>query len=338
MRNTRQSINAIIAATVITPLPPRICAVNSDVKKDFTGSVQDWYITVDDIETGSLKNIGFYFSHKKNNLKYTDFDKEYIKNEFYKQVFESPKIIFKDENEINLISGEFEINKDNKELIDMTFQIEPISIEKDVFFSQWMMKLSNLLGTYTKIDLDKEIVNPISNILRPVVMYTTVAYQTDATQLYFPLIILKINKQEYEKLLVDDIIKYNVSFPNSNFLRTTENMVAEYYLNFDKISEKTDDALKFNVTEKILYAENQNDWDNKDFQLEVNNREIFFKKTDIFCENNLAEIFDDESYYFVNADFWYDTNTNAIYLLDEFEQNLITIKGEKIASFPFYSN
>ena len=127
-----------------------------DVKDDYTGSVQSWYKMIDDSETGQTKNLGFYFGHiDKQNFfldKVVDNDKQLIENVYYNHLFKLPYISNEviDSDVSNKIGFEMEVNKDNKEKIDMTVQFEPITDDDNILFSQWMMKLSNLITTYHK--------------------------------------------------------------------------------------------------------------------------------------------------------------------------------------------
>lgn len=126
-----------------------------DLKGDYSGSRQKYYLVVDDEETGFTDILGFYVSHINsedllliNESSLTD-DEKLIKNQY--EAFDKMPLITNEKIiRTNVIGNDFKINKDNKELIDMTFQIEPITVDKDIFFNQWMMKLSDLLSSYNK--------------------------------------------------------------------------------------------------------------------------------------------------------------------------------------------
>lgn len=122
---------------------------------DFTGSVQNWYSIVDNEETGFTKKLGFYLAHQDNNTNIYStgmFGSEtgvyYAYNNYLLQL---PKIE-KTGDIVNKIGQEFDVYKDNKELIDMTYQIEPISLDENVLFSSWLMKLNDLLSNYHKLN------------------------------------------------------------------------------------------------------------------------------------------------------------------------------------------
>ena len=105
--------------------------------------------TVPTIEN-SLENR--FFSLKiKNEFSYT------IDAIYDSKLFTLPKINENNFNLTNVIGSKFEVNKDNKEIINMTYQIEPITDDDNIMFSPWMMKLSDLIGNYNKFEEDKNI-------------------------------------------------------------------------------------------------------------------------------------------------------------------------------------
>lgn len=130
-----------------------------DVKQDYVGSIQSWAMTVDNYESGHAKKMGFYVSHI--NKKEYFSDKPQAKSSFntddvYYKLLNMP-IIIDDVEETNKIHVDNFVLKDNKEVIDMTFQIEPISENSDIIFSNWLMKLSSLMSTKNKIGRNWEI-------------------------------------------------------------------------------------------------------------------------------------------------------------------------------------
>ena len=143
-----------------------------DPTDDYTGSLQTWYMTTDDIETGFAKTIGFYVGHenKRNDendyidtiIEYNSADKlnedYYVQdriNELYNRIFSLPKIVIDENYLTNKIGNNFTINKDNKEIINMTYQIEPITDDENIVLSPWVSKLSDLIGTYNKFEQDE---------------------------------------------------------------------------------------------------------------------------------------------------------------------------------------
>lgn len=147
-----------------------------DPQNSYTGSLQSWYMTVDDNETGFLKNMGFYICHIDQSEKFGDVlqnfetlekledESKKINEEYYPQLFKLP-LIEENEDFTNIIGNDFEINKDNKEIIDITYQLEPITMDNNILFSPWMMKLSDLLSNYNKFSKNMSITTilPVGN-------------------------------------------------------------------------------------------------------------------------------------------------------------------------------
>ena len=138
--------------------------LTDDQKTYIRGSKQKWYLTVDDAKTGHAEIMGFYIGHKddeKFSKKLYNCDETSInqikENIIKDEFFAYPKI--KNVNDItNVIGKNYLLNKDNKEIIDMTFQIEIMKDIKDnnLFFSDWMLKLSDLIAVNNKFDSDEK--------------------------------------------------------------------------------------------------------------------------------------------------------------------------------------
>lgn len=138
---------------------PRPSKVAQDVKEDLIGSIQSWHMSSNE-ETGRSEKMGFYCGHVDKNSyfedKILDEDEFYeIKNNIYKKLLNLPLLDSSDKNLINMkniIGKDYKFLKDNKEIIDMTFQIEALTQNNDILFSQWMLKLSDLLGIFNKVN------------------------------------------------------------------------------------------------------------------------------------------------------------------------------------------
>lgn len=168
-----------------------------NVEDDFTGSVQSWYINVDDKETGFVEDVGIYVCHVDQQEYFVDKVQDAnssIVESVYNKIFELP-YIENSYSETNIIGNNFSINKDNKELIDMTFQIEPITTDKNIMFSQWTMKLNDLLSNYSKYDSETIIDDTILGY-EPVEFMCSTLYISGYNFNYLPLIILKIPKDK----------------------------------------------------------------------------------------------------------------------------------------------
>lgn len=119
------------------------------------GSMQDWFILVDDIETGQIENIGIYFRHIDDINEYETLPKEYDYNKVvnaYNKLFKLPEQNITLSNCTNLIGNNYKVNKDNKELLDYTLQIETITKDKDIIITPKLMELSDLIGNINKVD------------------------------------------------------------------------------------------------------------------------------------------------------------------------------------------
>lgn len=132
--------------------------VNISVEDDFVGSVQKYYMLAN-TETGKINKMGFYVCNKDQSVLFEsaagDYDKDRIQDDIFPRLFDLPKLPEGEEDKYKEIVGnKFDVNLDNKEMMDMTFQFEPIVKDESVMFSQWMFKLTDLLATYNKLEND----------------------------------------------------------------------------------------------------------------------------------------------------------------------------------------
>ena len=150
----------------------------------------------------------------------------------------------------NLIGNSFILNKDNKETIDMTLQLEPITNDRNILFSQWLMKLSDLLSTYEKNDVD----------------YTT---NEDSGQSYYdinanvkyityngmPLILLELNDTDWnnlDKTKTNLSIKSNeIAFPNKFQSLNEVGMMNYYSVKLNQIKSMTNSVITINARQKL---------------------------------------------------------------------------------------
>lgn len=161
----------VSAGTYISNMEPEInisLDPNTDAK---TGSEQKWWLMVDSSTTGQIDIIEVCFSHIDNDDTYFDgrmFSSDELNNDVIKNLYENnlfllPKIDTIDTDNLQYqIRLNEEVNKDNKEVLDYTFQIEPISENDDILFSQWFMKLNDLLATYQKSKTTYQISDAVS--------------------------------------------------------------------------------------------------------------------------------------------------------------------------------
>lgn len=201
----------------------------SDPYNNYTGTLQTWHMTTDDIETGFAENIGFYIGHNEQTETFLDVvlkgDNEedlenQIKQIYNDKLFLLPKMNFDDSTLTNVIGNEFEINKDNKEIIDMTFQLEPITNNNnDVIFSPWLMKLSDLQGNYNKFEKTKTIVNPQYNDYALRMICSTVDVPIDLTYMISMVLDVKTDMIDLieENMLVGGTFVFDVLKGFDNF-------------------------------------------------------------------------------------------------------------------------
>lgn len=138
---------------------------NPSKKSDYyVGSKQEWYDIVDDDETGAIKDMSFEVNNttltpslivdsRSNALEIYNFSKALP---MLTQI-SSGSIIKETKNSI--VIEQEDIYKDNKERINMTIQVEPISNEQnDIVFGDYFVKLSNLASDSNDKYKDNETV------------------------------------------------------------------------------------------------------------------------------------------------------------------------------------
>lgn len=130
--------------------------VFSKEKNDYVrGTKQQWYLTVDDPEEGHTRELGFFVGHKENDeyLNTLYDDENQVVNIIKDELFALP-LNKKDQKITNKIGDFYVLNKDNKEIIDMTFQVELISDKKDqkLFYNNLLLQLSDLNGVHNKFE------------------------------------------------------------------------------------------------------------------------------------------------------------------------------------------
>ena len=312
---------------------PNVSLIDLDVNKDFSGSVQDWYMTVDDVETGFLQNVGFYFSHKDNKSYFNDkilsIDKEDdIKTTIYDRLFALPKLEDKDD-ETNKIGSDFVINKDNKELIDMTYQIEPISKSNDVFFSPWVMKLSDLFASFDKFndDIDRsDIYAYTQKFVAYCATHIYTRYNLLGTEMehinYGPFVLLSIPKMQFDNLNLEQVVtlklEFDYDYRNGGFtwgypepLDDKNGVITRYNFIFDKIKDikKSADGTPYSITlNGTKYVSTTDEYWNSSSITEksetIKNSDMEFRQLTYFDETlkyKFSEIFGEDNYYFANT-------------------------------------
>ena len=378
-----------------------------DTTKDITGSVQDWYMLVDDEETGYVNKMGFYLCHldkqsmfadgiissgdfelkiadtidlidvtisEKNEEKALKKFKEYNLISYEENVFTFMKttidswlgygfsedtiylgttedllndfgidvqfeenqqptfkiVVYpteieesiattidkinilpkiektKIDNATNTIGDIFVINKDNKEIIDMTYQYEPITTDKNVMFSSLIMHLSDLITTYSKRSSD--------------VVRTKKAVDGDNISLYTatnpqsrqPVLVFEIPKNVF-----DDIDSYNMLLDGKTIGEDTgvfsgemnsKGILYKLEMDFKKVESIDENEIVLIYRQKIVLSTNEGTWWAPDYvKNEFVNDNMRLKLKRIIEPNkpiNGAIIYpNDENYYYTNNDF-----------------------------------
>ena len=233
-----------------------------DAQVQVSGSEQKWLITIDDTETGFADTLGFYICHVdsddyfaankavlatdvyNNNMvdeNQNPIDDKY-KYGYYSKILKLPQIdINDDESENNdgilinnVLGKQYEISKDNKECVDMTFEIETYSDNKDVIISPMLLQLSDLLGNYKcfaseqKYSYADAIID--NNEYKfaggiDIITYTTTigqAHRDYENRNYFieytmPLMIFEIPTSILSNLMAEEVVYINQNFNYPNF-------------------------------------------------------------------------------------------------------------------------
>ena len=306
--------------------------LNEDVTEDFTGSIQKWHIASNK-ETGFAKKMSFNCGHVDKVNYYDDkvldiSAEETVKGDVYNKLFNLPKIDLPN-NMSNVIGNEFLLNKDNKELIDMTFQIEIVTNNDNIMFSQWIVKLSDLLSIYYKNDIRYSIKDFESNNYKLEISYSDVynevpgAVGGGTNRIYEPYITLKMSKSVFDNL---DINNYGMQsfeiFYDDNYDLTITNWLGDatirYYFKGSKIVGKTSDTITISGEEIIT----------------VN--KYMFKKNKTFSKSDKKIVFKISSqtaYYYTFCNLYQDSGGWYTWVDKNSQLSYYEDGKEKIASF-----
>lgn len=192
--------------------------VNINVPKDdLTGATQSFYPCVDSNLTGFTETLGFYFGHVPeediNDIVIDSYAG--IENDLYDKLLQMPLLTPNDESDI--IGKEYKIHKDNKETIDMTFQIEPYTNDKTFVFSDWFMKLCDLYGIYNKFEKNTVVVDTSGYLYNFNAFcgncYHSVTHteglNTSVSEYYDPFVIFVIPTGNFSDLEVGDVLSFS---------------------------------------------------------------------------------------------------------------------------------
>lgn len=234
----------------------------ANVEDDYTGSRQNWYSLIDSSETGFTEKMGFYVAHLNNDdyEKTKDFSESNVVD-IYNKLILYPKIP-NEENVIrtNIIGNEYDIYKDNKEVIDMTFQIEPITNDRDILFSPLLMKLGDLSTTKIKANDDYSIdvsTNEFENFEISSITYRESSPST--LPIIYPLIMFKFSKSSFENIFnsisegnVIELTSNNeISFPTKISTAHTHSII-NWHLTINSIMKLTEEEMQINCVETSI--------------------------------------------------------------------------------------
>lgn len=133
-----------------------------DEDKKLYKTTQNWYPVFEGTSSAAsdafVEKMGIYFCHSdlKDYFGDGNFAASVNVKTYFDRSFELPKKT--STNDSYVIGNEFAICKDNKEVIDATFQFNLYSNDENVLISPWASKLTDLLGIYKKFVADDEVV------------------------------------------------------------------------------------------------------------------------------------------------------------------------------------
>lgn len=170
----------------------------------------------------------------------------YINNIYKDYYFNNP--LYNDD--INISSDlVFSVkNIDNKEYVDMTFEIETITNDENIYFSNWSSKLSNVLSNYYKSNEDFIVDDIVSynNSLE----FCTIRFISSSTDdfredsSYFPLFIVRVKKDKINELNEKGC---NLKLESLNSRGTGEFKLLNSFLEFNKIKYANEDEICFST-------------------------------------------------------------------------------------------
>ena len=278
-----------------------------NLKEEVKGTHQKWSIVVADNEDAFIENIGAYVCHIETNDIYHDTPRIYdentkkeLKNIYYNILFKMPYFDLSQTTETNLIGGVYNVCKDNKEVLNYTFQYEPYSLEENILYSQWLMKLSDLLAVYRKWEEDFEIKDSIgADIQVELQAWKKEGVITEsgvATSYMQQKISMYISNSEVdsmtkntkfshsilwweEKLAVFTVRKYGISLISFNRKLGLDSFVVnaiEYDNDKSSMIEVTfvKSGTKFIATVRDIYYSEYNAWYIKDYRVQLFIKEL----------------------------------------------------------------
>ena len=176
------------------------------------GSKQDWYLLVDDIETGFIENIGVYFCHLDIETEYETLPQAYnkakIDDVYNDKLLKLPYENIIPNNQKNLIGGIYKVNKDNKEILDYTLQIEAVATSPDIIITPKLLELSDLIGNVNKVEQTYQVDDVEGG------GFIDQAYVSSDDASYRGTIQLNIDPDDFDSLKVGDTANFVARWVN----------------------------------------------------------------------------------------------------------------------------
>lgn len=248
--NTRMADN--VSSGVYIKYPNPTFNLNADDEDKKTGSGQAWWMMVDDIETGKLAKVGVYFAHSDDETTFfnttLDYSESEINNLYTNLLLQLP-YNYKLGVDLfdNIIGQSMEVNKDNKEQLDFTYQIEPITRDKNIFFSQWFMKLNDLLGTYQKIDADYEVEDTSGGDLKLDLYCSTRALSTGGST-GKPIIFFYMTDAQLSTLVENQKITAFARWNQPSPTQLVDPAPHDFQITFNRLVSKSSESITFRVS------------------------------------------------------------------------------------------
>lgn len=235
-----------------------------DESADATGSVQEYYMATDEINDAFIEKIGCYIGHFEKRDYFLELPREYNHEEIenkLKDILALPKAP-ENESETFSFGSDYSLFKDNKEILNVTFQFEPISYDKDVVFSQWLMRLSDLVTTYTKFDQEIEVYDFSTLANSEEIDYLTIFYSTTSGKT--PVIIFQVKKEKEITVGENVLYEFGVATSTEKWWTYLNYMYTFLEINLNKVMEVNEGnvVIKCNVSyltklgDTVTYNEN----------------------------------------------------------------------------------
>ena len=163
------------------------------------GSVLQWYLMPNNTQDPYIGEFGCYVAnYDTRNVFVTFADSDAYVDTIYKVLFKMP-LLPNDSSLSGTIGNVFTFGKDNKEVLDVTFQIEPLNLESDIVYSDWFLKLNDVIATYNKWEEDVQIQTTGTQISQDVFLYNYAFEETYVWNLQTyhrsgAALVLKINR------------------------------------------------------------------------------------------------------------------------------------------------